>query len=774
MHRSQADIRELGFEMIRTITAHPESAKELLDEYADIIGRTPPAVYSALYKLARAIAAFRTSDNLGLTMAMRAYELARGTGDAELLIQCVSSLGTFHFHKQEYEEALTYFLDGEGYFTPDVAGRARFVAYFNIAETYRVMAQFDSALEYFQKADDITSEDITDIYRTNLYNNMGNLYAHISVSAEALLYFNKAAEYARRANSDVDLARAATNSADTYVRLGAYKEALAMAELALSLKDRVGDEVGKGYAYMTLAKLHTQKQDYQKAHSLLDQAQYVFDKEVGATNRKASCAYLRGEVFLEQGRLEEALERFKTAETLQSIGNNPIWILQCRLGQARVWKAQGDVHRAEIMLKRHRTMASETKSLEINSIITREMADLYESSLNYKMAYTSLRKYNQLQHDSFVKDANYVDTSRNTILKIAQMERKVSSSPRQQWMLPFEAGSIDIAVDRAFQHFPLPFWITSEKNDGLVFVYANTAFEKATGLPRRRIIGKPLGRVVHSSIVPRLMRHARSAFRTSSPRIAVERIVTPNGPRDFRTILIPFSENGAPYLLSLAEDITEAKNKQRAANRSTHIRSQQVRDSQQFLSGIAHELRTQITTLVGYRDLYDDHALMRDVGSTIDRHSDEILMLVQALSMVSDDRRTSRTEVASSFDALAVISEELNRFGLRDEVTITRSSETQLHLYNYEVECRKALSLLVKCLRVHSDSVAATIHIDDSSATITLSSSWSVIKDALTSVIIPCVQRVLTVLDCSVEAKNENNLLTLTLKFCSIDNECIQ
>ncbi len=772
MLENSLNIRQLGFALIDSVLTQPNEATKRIEEFQDIVGENPSPDARSLLYLARATQSFSNSESLGVSLALRAYEFARKAADASVLIKCVSTLGTFHFRKQEFPEALEYFQDAEEYLTTDVQGFNRFAVFYNIGETHRILSNFEQALAYFKRAESMDIEEVGNEAFSALYNNLGNLYAHASVSAEALLYFNRAADCAKLAGSDIDLSRAAVNSADAYVQLNAFEQALTMAELALSLKEKVGDHVGKGYVYMTLAKMHIKRKEYDAAHRLLDQAKQAFDTESGMTNRKASCTFLKAELLFEENKLTEAMRQYKAAESMHALASNSMWVLRCQLGQAKVWKAQGDIHRAEVMLKRHSTNVAGEGSREIKQIIASEMADLYEAELDYKRAYTELRQYNEQRYSNMKRDAVFVDNSRNTMLKMARLERNLNTTTHLAGTTSAQA-EMEL-LEHVFQMMPYPVWLTTGEGDSLVFQFANIAFENATGLPRKRIVGKKLGRLLPKSTVPRMMRHARQAIQSCEVKVASEVIESPNGERDYTTILVPIRIAEKVHLLCLADDTTERKNRQRSLNRATQIKVREIRSLQKFVASVSHELRTHITTLLGYTELamleHEGLPVLKNVRSA----SRDILSLVQAMSLLSDDRRLSHRIEATEFSVRVAIQEELHMLASDKSINVQCDEQEDVHIFNAETEIRKLVSLLVRLLSLADSVVQVTMNNTKDSYTVVISSDWSDLKASLARPTLQAVSRVMDALGGSAELNITDRVLTFTLEFRSIDNNCFR
>ncbi|GAB3757513.1 hypothetical protein GCM10028796_01770 [Ramlibacter monticola] len=247
------------------------------------------------------------------------------------------------------------------------------------------------------------------------------------------------------------------------------------------------------------------------------------------------------------------------------------------------------------------------------------------------------------------------------------------------------ARTADLQTANAFlnsliQH--IPYMVMVKRASDLTIVRANHKVEELLGLSEQELLGRS-AHEIHSA--------QEADFFTTKDREALtlrrevdvqeETIQTPHGERILHVKKIPIlDEEGQPrYLLSMAEDVTERRQREREiqrlnaalAQRSTELEAA-TRAKSIFLATMSHEIRTPMNGMLGMLEL---------LGLTpLDPEQRETLSLV---------RESSRSLLRLIDDILDFSKIEAGKLDLRPEtVSIKRIIEEVQSIYSGTASCK--------------------------------------------------------------------------------------
>ena len=180
---------------------------------------------------------------------------------------------------------------------------------------------------------------------------------------------------------------------------GRYDAALSRCRMALSAFQEAGDSIGEAHMLRNIAQIHTDRQNYDTAQQLLDEALTVCRK-LGARRVIAQTEHELAKLYMHIGRLEKAEQSFRSARTAAHAGGDVIGDAYALLGLGAVGLEQGKLVQAEADIHAALDTANRTGDLLIQGRVILILAELHfaRNDLGAAMANAdeALRTLNEL------------------------------------------------------------------------------------------------------------------------------------------------------------------------------------------------------------------------------------------------------------------------------------------------------------------------------------------------------------------------------------------
>jgi DNA-binding NtrC family response regulator/tetratricopeptide (TPR) repeat protein len=243
----------------------------------------------------------------------RARERVAPEQDPELAarIQLLSARALIEV--SQYEEALRTCERAHAYFREHNLIGPLAHAYNCFGRTYFRLGDLDRAKEYYEAALHLFRWDLNDeegVIRA--HNNLGVLYRHLSDWRQATWHLLRAMEISTRLGNFMYMAVSCANLGIVHLKAGSWDEAREHFERALTSYVQIGRDAGVARMRIGLATIASFRHDFPTAEGHLTAVSQITSR-LGLSREQALCHFGWGELYQEQGRLEEALARYDEA-----------------------------------------------------------------------------------------------------------------------------------------------------------------------------------------------------------------------------------------------------------------------------------------------------------------------------------------------------------------------------------------------------------------------------------------------------------------------------
>lgn len=238
---------------------------------------------------------------------VKANNLFEELNDSVWVVSSYSSIGNTYYYKGNHRTAIKYHsqslkLAEEWNLKPQAAN-----AHNNLAIIYSEQKFYDRALEHYQAAKRhfLTEKDSYTIGAVEL--NIGNIYAATGRPDSAIYYFLQADSLFQPTGQLYALALNWTNLGEAYQSKNDIATSEYFFNKAIEAQIELEDEFGLAYSYARLAVVLIDKDEYDQAHKLLDEAIKIGNK-IGALRIKQMANEGFHDLHYAQGNWKAALD----------------------------------------------------------------------------------------------------------------------------------------------------------------------------------------------------------------------------------------------------------------------------------------------------------------------------------------------------------------------------------------------------------------------------------------------------------------------------------
>ena len=203
----------------------------------------------------------------------KALAIRKATNDLAGQGYCLRSLGNLQFDKNNYTEALAYYLDAVPLFEKGNDLKGLCGDYIWIGNVFNQgLRQFDKAVEYFHKSLDIAQQlNDTALIGYN-YNNLGQAFYNDHKLDQSLTYYQKSKLLKEALKDDYGIGSAYGNISNVYFDQKKYALALAYNDSSLAIRERVNDKKGIATCYLNGANIQLQINNLEVAYAWYQKA----------------------------------------------------------------------------------------------------------------------------------------------------------------------------------------------------------------------------------------------------------------------------------------------------------------------------------------------------------------------------------------------------------------------------------------------------------------------------------------------------------------------
>ena len=276
-------------------------------------------------------------------------------------------------------------------------------AYQNLGALYSVSGDYSRALRYDNLAlqNSLEHRDSTNLSID--YNNVASDYFDLGEYDEAYFYFTQSYRIARSTDDSLRMAIALHNVGRVFKELGQYERALAHLNLSMEMSHSIDDIEGIPYSLDEIGDVMIRKGEYDSALNTLLRSVKLTRQQKVLVLEPQTLAKL-AIVHMHAGDYENALAYYDTTYLLHERTGNDFGIAEVELGRGQVFIEQGRYDEAMKSINRSLALAkqSNARTLEIRGY--QNISNLYELKKDYKNSLLYFKQFKQLEDSLFSQD----------------------------------------------------------------------------------------------------------------------------------------------------------------------------------------------------------------------------------------------------------------------------------------------------------------------------------------------------------------------------------
>jgi serine phosphatase RsbU (regulator of sigma subunit)/lipopolysaccharide biosynthesis regulator YciM len=243
-------------------------------------------------------------------MALNREALRVPTGDADRVYRGYvhRQLGIGHYHRAEYDSALSEFFQALELFTHDSMKRDRANVLNNIGNVYYFTSK-DRAIDYYEQSLAIHRQMGNREGMASQYGNIGLLLIAKGDTAKAIEYSERSLSINEDLGFRSNIATSLVNLAYAYEAFGRYDRAIPVAERSLELRRGLNDLKGIAVSTIMLGNIYNAQGNYAKALPYLEEgAALAAQQELRAYEWETLKTL--ADIHVRQGNLRKAVELY--------------------------------------------------------------------------------------------------------------------------------------------------------------------------------------------------------------------------------------------------------------------------------------------------------------------------------------------------------------------------------------------------------------------------------------------------------------------------------
>lgn len=196
---------------------------------------------------------------------LQALEMAGQLGDTSMLGKVSINIGNAYFHQDRYEEAITYYKQGEVFLRGKDERPGTLLN--NLGAAYHATGMPDTALVYHTRASHFYAlgNDLRGSAMSN--GNIANIYAERKEFDKAIEYYQKSNQLHYEIGNERGQVHATTSLAYTLFEMGQYEQSLRLLDSLLPVAKRTRHLMAIGKMYTSYASVYAALGDYEQAYA---------------------------------------------------------------------------------------------------------------------------------------------------------------------------------------------------------------------------------------------------------------------------------------------------------------------------------------------------------------------------------------------------------------------------------------------------------------------------------------------------------------------------
>lgn len=324
---------------------------------------------------------------------------------------CYNAMGITYKNKGELRKAVSFYKKAIR-IEEEIGSDNLSASLLNLGTSYEVLGDFDEAILNLKKALSIAKADNNEQRVAYSLNNLGTLYRTQSNYPLALEYFNESLYMNEKLGDSISVAHGLFNIGSIYKTQKYYDKAMRSYEESLEIYKRMDSKIGISSTLNGIGTIYEENGDYRGA---LD---YYFDalsinKQIGAKGGIPNILNNIGGIYLALKDYETANQYFTEGKIKGIEIEDNQTICEAYIGLARTYANQKKYDSALNNVKKAKEISKESGFLDYQKDASEILAEIYNSTGNYKDALESHRQFKILNDSLFNKE---------NVEKITQLE----------------------------------------------------------------------------------------------------------------------------------------------------------------------------------------------------------------------------------------------------------------------------------------------------------------------------------------------------------------
>ena len=233
----------------------------------------------------------------------------------------------------------------------------------NLATAYSNQGDSNQGLQYFFEALERSEELGNNEFIAIITNNLGDKYNELENYEQAEYYLNRSMEVSEQEELQSNLVRVLLNLGNTYMATDRFDEAENAYTRVLSYHQKSGNITGEIQVIYNLGMLHLAKEEYEKTRDYLIES-LTRSEDVNIIPGIFYSTNGLGELALELGNVDEAVERYEKGVSITQETGNPAMMLTAYQNMYTAYKQGGNDSKALEWLEKVTDLKDDTRSVE--------------------------------------------------------------------------------------------------------------------------------------------------------------------------------------------------------------------------------------------------------------------------------------------------------------------------------------------------------------------------------------------------------------------------
>ncbi len=340
----------------------------------------------------------------GIKYAEEALEIAKKLDYKRGIANAIHDMGNVHNNGGSYNTALSYYQKSLKIREEISDKKGIASSTHNIGLVYKRQGNYSLAIEYYQKSLKIREEIGDKVGIAASFNNIGVLYGHQGNYLNALDYHQKSLKIKEELGEKRRIARSINSIGVIHYEQGNYPLALEYHQKGLKLNEEIGDKAGIAASFNNIGNIFISQGNYPLSLEYFQKG-LKLNAETGNKRGIAGSLNDMGKVYARLSNYTLALDCYQKSLEIAKGINYKLCLILVEKGMGITYFNLHDYNKALSHLLKSQIIAEELETIDELKEIHMRLAEVYEATKNYKLAYKSHVLYKQL-NDSIFSEEN--------------------------------------------------------------------------------------------------------------------------------------------------------------------------------------------------------------------------------------------------------------------------------------------------------------------------------------------------------------------------------